>query len=572
MPYDRTAYFEQRNQRRLQNAGSGISAPEAQVESAQIHADAVTEAAARANGDIRGSGTLTKYRPSTGGWQDPSGAPQVEAATISAGAHQYTADKALEGVKYAADRKDPFVDPHSGETLDGYADGGFVPAGKKVVVGDGGGPEIFQATAPGVIKPGLQNAEPVRRSAWLQKQREAAALERTKVAHAGPNKLIDFQIQEKMREHNLAAFNTKVDAMYPGAVNEKTGKPGVSPAAEEFKDRYKAMAEMDPDNALKAVGGAMKLTGLVDKYRSGPNPGPGLADANAARQAGKIDEGYYKRLVAGEPHAVLDFEANFQKNSDASNLHPGLLTGQPTPSGMPGLTAPGNPDSTPGIHSTPAGDRIRVSINPDGTRTEQLIGRAPSQGQLDKWQDEYAQTPEGKLPQGYFVGGDGQVYKTNRDTSALPTLAGVTVPGAPAAPVAAAPAAPTGGAGEVLAPAAVPVAPKMINQAGEAHLDAVPEDPALRNWQAAGRAVESGGRTLVNAMIPFAQGAETALYPIRRGLEGVGSLAVQGAREVIPGTYKAFDEPTPANPLGLQNVTPAPPPERKLEDIRPSAM
>lgn len=147
---------------------------------------------------------------------------------------------------------------------------------------------------------------------------------------------------------------------------------------------------------------------------------------------------------------------------------------------------------------------------------------------------------------------------------------------APTSPTAPNLAQVTGGAGEVLTPAAPPAAPKMINQAGEAHLDAVPEDPALRNWQAAGRAVESGGRTLVNAMTPFVQGAketaETALYPVRRGLEGVGSLAVQGARQVIPGAYKVFDEPTPENPLGLQNVTPAPVPERKLEDIRPSAM
>jgi hypothetical protein len=116
----------------------------------------------------------------------------------------------------------------------------------------------------------------------------------------------------------------------------------------------------------------------------------------------------------------------------------------------------------------------------------------------------------------------------------------------------------------------------MINQAGEAHLDAVPADPALRNWQAAGRAIESGGRTLVNAMTPFAQGAketaETALYPIRRGLEGAGSLAVQGARQVIPGAYKVFDEPTPANPMGLQNAAPASVPERKLEDSRPLVM
>lgn len=48
----------------------GLAAPEAQMQAAEILASQREDAAARTAGDIRGTGTLTKYRP-TGGWRTP---------------------------------------------------------------------------------------------------------------------------------------------------------------------------------------------------------------------------------------------------------------------------------------------------------------------------------------------------------------------------------------------------------------------------------------------------------------------------------------------------------------------
>jgi hypothetical protein len=71
MPYDRTAYFEQRAAgRRGGGASPGITGPEATVDAAGLQAAASEENAARAAGEIRGTGTLTHYRP-TGGWRSP---------------------------------------------------------------------------------------------------------------------------------------------------------------------------------------------------------------------------------------------------------------------------------------------------------------------------------------------------------------------------------------------------------------------------------------------------------------------------------------------------------------------
>jgi hypothetical protein len=80
-------------------------ASNAQIQSANIAAAAQEEMAARRNGDISGTGLLTKYRPSGGGdWATPrgEGANQVNAADLAAAAHEYAADQTLAGTKATA--------------------------------------------------------------------------------------------------------------------------------------------------------------------------------------------------------------------------------------------------------------------------------------------------------------------------------------------------------------------------------------------------------------------------------------------------------------------------------------
>jgi hypothetical protein len=74
-----------------------------------------------------------------------------------------------------------------------------------------------------------------------------------------------------------------------------------------------------------------------------------------------------------------------------------------------------------------------------------------------------------------------------------------------------------------------------------------PVDPAVANWET----LANAGKAVSDFMPPNL---------IKRGVEGIGSLAVQGARQVIPGASRVFNEPTPANPYGLQNAVPAQPP------------
>lgn len=78
-------------------------------------------------------------------------------------------------------------------------------------------------------------------------------------------------------------------------------------------------------------------------------------------------------------------------------------------------------------------------------------------------------------------------------------------------------------------------------------------DPAMENWRTAGKVVRAIGEAPGNLI-------EAGLIrPINRAAEGLGSLAIQGARQLVPGAHKVFNEPTPTNPYGLQDVVPPAP-------------
>ena len=93
-----------------------------------------------------------------------------------------------------------------------------------------------------------------------------------------------------------------------------------------------------------------------------------------------------------------------------------------------------------------------------------------------------------------------------------------------------------------------PVGPKVPGAAPVPSAPAATIDPAMENWRAVGNVVKTVGEAPGNLI-------EAGLIrPINRAAEGLGSLAVQGARQLIPGAYKVFNEPTPANPYGLQDA------------------
>lgn len=95
-------------------------------------------------------------------------------------------------------------------------------------------------------------------------------------------------------------------------------------------------------------------------------------------------------------------------------------------------------------------------------------------------------------------------------------------------------------------PTPAPVAPTAPVPAGLPVAAAAEVDPALANWRTAGNVVKAVGEAPGNLI-------EAGLIrPINRAAQGLGSLAVQAARQVIPGAYKVFNEPTPANPYGLE--------------------
>jgi hypothetical protein len=407
---------------------------------------------------------------------------QTHAAAIHAAASRYGADTSanshLAGAEIGAEASKYHTDVGANTTMFGanqtlegtkmrvaaglpetgtYAKGGPVPtAGKPILVGEKG-PELFVPQSPGVVVPnhrltpslaaaavpamadgGTVNPEDLifsgPNSAYLRaisgsKERLAriAQENRERIARiqSEPHmRQVNQAVLDAQRKTNLDRFSRIIDATYPGKVDDK-GVMRPNPIAERFKATYQSQAEVDPQGAVQNAKEAIGAMNTLTKFQ---NP----EVLNPLLKSGKIPPDIYNRAIGGELPVLLTI-AKAAGEPGAARWQPGLFTGDYTAPGMPGMTPPGHPNSTPGIHVNQAtGDRYQVDVNPDGTSRSYVIGPPPSPEEIQKFQEEYAKTPAGQLPEHQFFGADGKtVYDwSKRDASGKPTIVNAATPGA----------------------------------------------------------------------------------------------------------------------------------------------